>query len=50
MAPLEDRSQVIVNISMPEGATYEMSLAFNDEIAQTPKKLCPTMSAWAYLH
>jgi multidrug efflux pump len=23
MAPLEDRSQVKVNISMPEGATYE---------------------------
>ncbi len=41
MAPLEDRSQVIVNISMPEGATYEMSLAFNDEIARTAEEIVP---------
>jgi multidrug efflux pump len=41
MAPLEDRSQVIVNLSMPEGATYEMSLAFNDEIAEIAKEVVP---------
>ncbi|MFP4366296.1 MAG: efflux RND transporter permease subunit, partial [Bacteroidales bacterium] len=41
MAPLEDRSQVIVNISMPEGATYEMSLDYNEEIAQMATDVVP---------
>jgi multidrug efflux pump len=33
MAPLEDRSQVSINISTPEGATYEYSLDYIEEIA-----------------
>ncbi len=41
MAPLEDRSQVIINISMPEGATYDLSQSYNEEIAQTTKEVVP---------
>ncbi len=41
MAPLEDRSQIILNISMPEGATYEMSLDYNEEIAQMATEVVP---------
>ena len=41
MAPLEDRSQVIINISMPEGATYEMSLDYNDEISRMATEIVP---------
>jgi multidrug efflux pump len=41
MAPLEDRSQIIVNISMPEGATYEMSLDYNEEISRMATEVVP---------
>jgi multidrug efflux pump len=41
MAPLEDRSQVIINIAMPEGATYELSQDYNEEIAQMTTDLVP---------
>ena len=41
MAPLEDRSQVIVNIAMPEGATYEMSLDYNEEISRMATEVVP---------
>ncbi|MGF1585427.1 MAG: efflux RND transporter permease subunit [Bacteroidales bacterium] len=33
MAPLEDRSRVNINISTPEGATYEYSLDYIEDIA-----------------
>ena len=41
MAPLEDRSQVIINISMPEGATFELSQDYNEEIAQMAADVVP---------
>lgn len=34
MAPLEDRSMFSVNISTPEGATYEFTRSYVDEIAE----------------
>lgn len=33
MAPLEDRSQVNIMVSMPEGATYEFSYSYIEDIA-----------------
>ncbi len=41
MAPLEDRSQVMINITMPEGASYEFSQSYNEEIAQMAKDVVP---------
>jgi multidrug efflux pump len=41
MAPLEDRSQVIVNTVAQEGATYEFMLGYIDDIAQTTNELVP---------
>lgn len=41
MAPLEDRSQVNINISTPEGATYEYSLDYIGEIAEMITELVP---------
>lgn len=41
MAPLEDRSQVTVNMSAPEGATYEYMLAYADDIASLVEKRVP---------
>jgi multidrug efflux pump len=41
MAPLEDRSQVSINISTPEGATYEYSLDFIEEIAGMVTEVIP---------
>lgn len=41
MAPLEDRSQVTVNMSAPEGATYEYMLAYADDIANLVEKRVP---------
>jgi multidrug efflux pump len=34
MAPLEDRSQVTVNMSATEGATYDFILAYADDVAR----------------
>ncbi len=34
MAPLEDRSQITVNTTATEGATYEFMLSYADEIAE----------------
>ena len=34
MAPLEDRSQITINTSATEGATYEYMLAYADDIAK----------------
>jgi multidrug efflux pump len=41
MAPLEDRSQVTVNTVSPEGATYEFSLSYVDDLANMVDTLVP---------
>ncbi|HUX57986.1 MAG TPA: efflux RND transporter permease subunit [Bacteroidales bacterium] len=41
MAPLEDRSQVSVNTSAQEGATYEFILDYVDDIANSVNELVP---------
>ncbi|MBN1107588.1 MAG: efflux RND transporter permease subunit [Bacteroidales bacterium] len=41
MAPLEDRSQVSVNMSAPEGATYEYMLGYSDDIAKFVEEKVP---------
>ncbi|NLN30465.1 MAG: efflux RND transporter permease subunit [Bacteroidales bacterium] len=41
MAPLEDRSQITVNMSATEGATYEFLLAYTDDIAQLVEEEVP---------
>jgi multidrug efflux pump len=41
MAPLEDRSQVIVNTVAQEGATYEFMLDYIDDVATTADELVP---------
>jgi multidrug efflux pump len=41
MAPLEDRSQVSINTVTQEGATYEYTLGYVDDIANTVEKIVP---------
>ncbi|MDX9727165.1 MAG: efflux RND transporter permease subunit [Bacteroidales bacterium] len=41
MAPLEDRSQITVNTSATEGATYEFMLSYADEIAELVEEKVP---------
>ncbi|MFO7978274.1 MAG: efflux RND transporter permease subunit [Bacteroidales bacterium] len=41
MAPMEDRSQLTVNISGPEGATYEFMRDYVDEITAVSEELVP---------
>ena len=41
MAPLEDRSQVTVNMSATEGATYEYMLAYADDLAELIEEIVP---------
>jgi multidrug efflux pump len=41
MAPLEDRSQVIINTVAQEGATYEFMLDYIDDITKTANELVP---------
>jgi multidrug efflux pump len=41
MAPLEDRSQISVNTSAQEGATYEFVLDYIDDIAKTVGEIIP---------
>jgi len=41
MAPLEDRSQITINTSAAEGATYEFMLAYADDIADLVEKNVP---------
>jgi multidrug efflux pump len=38
MAPLEDRSQLNVNVTTQEGATYEFTLSYIEEVAKLVKK------------
>jgi multidrug efflux pump len=41
MAPLEDRSQMNVNITTQEGATYEYTLDFVEEVGELVEKTIP---------
>lgn len=41
MAPLEDRSSISISISTAEGATYEYSLAYMEEIADMSTEIVP---------
>ena len=41
MSPLEDRSQITVRTSGPEGATYEFLRDYNDEISQIADRVVP---------
>jgi len=41
MAPLEDRSQMNVRVTPPEGSTYEFTYDYIEDIAQTVKGIIP---------
>jgi multidrug efflux pump len=41
MAPLEDRSQISINTTSQEGATYEFTLDYIDDVAKTVNDLVP---------
>jgi multidrug efflux pump len=41
MAPLEDRSQISINMTAPEGATYEYILGYSEEISGMVEKKVP---------
>ena len=41
MAPLEDRSQVSISTTTPEGSTYEYTLAYVEDIAKSVNKIIP---------
>jgi multidrug efflux pump len=41
MAPMEDRSQITINMSGSEGATYEYMLAYADDLAELVEKTIP---------
>lgn len=41
MAPLEDRSQMNVNVSSPEGATYEFNYEYVEDIAKLVEDMIP---------
>ncbi|MGB8489648.1 MAG: efflux RND transporter permease subunit, partial [Bacteroidales bacterium] len=41
MAPLEDRSQIVVNATAPEGSTYEFMLSYMDDLANAVDTLVP---------
>jgi multidrug efflux pump len=41
MSPLEDRSQITIRTSGPEGATYEFLRDYNDEISQIADRVVP---------
>jgi multidrug efflux pump len=41
MAPLEDRSQVTVNATMPEGSTYEYTLDYLEDLGKTAAQNIP---------
>ena len=48
MAPLEDRSQISINASAQEGATYEFMLDYIDDIAKTASNLVPEKEGLIY--
>jgi multidrug efflux pump len=41
MAPLEDRSQITINTTTPEGATYEYGLAYIEDLTKTVDQVVP---------
>ena len=41
MAPLEDRSQLTVNVSSPEGSTYDFTLSYVDDLSEMIDTLVP---------
>ncbi|HNQ38511.1 MAG TPA: efflux RND transporter permease subunit, partial [Prolixibacteraceae bacterium] len=41
MAPLEDRSQMNINITSPEGSTYEYNLAYVEDLASVVERTVP---------
>jgi len=41
MAPLEDRSQLSINMSTPEGSTYEYNAAYTEEVAALVERTVP---------
>ncbi len=41
MAPLEDRSQLNINMTTPEGSTYEFNAAYTEEVAALIERLVP---------
>jgi multidrug efflux pump len=41
MAPLEDRSQITINMSATEGATYEYMLAYADDLSELVERSIP---------
>lgn len=41
MAPLEDRSQISIGITTPEGSTYEYTLAYIEDLAKSVDQLVP---------
>jgi multidrug efflux pump len=45
MAPLEDRSQISVNTTAQEGATYEFNLDYIDDVAKTVSDMVPERNA-----
>lgn len=41
MAPLEDRSQLSINMTTPEGSTYEFNAAYTEEVAALVERTVP---------
>jgi multidrug efflux pump len=41
MAPLEDRSQMSINVTSPEGSTYEYNLAYVEDLAAMVERIIP---------
>ena len=41
MAPLEDRSQVVVRVNSQEGSTYEFNLAYIEDVSEMIKEVVP---------
>ncbi len=41
MAPLEDRSQMNINVTSPEGSTYEYNLAYVEDLASVVERTIP---------
>ncbi len=46
MAPLEDRSQITINMSAPEGATYEYMLSYADDLSNLVEKRVPERQSY----
>ena len=41
MAPLEDRSQLSINMTTPEGSTYEFNAAYTEDVAALVERTVP---------